>query len=593
MKARLATGYWASGWSINMPDRGADFASKGTICLIGMLIVVSNVHSIWARPLRPAAFDFANIYDLRQNDPNLTGQDITIASVCRSMTYTNGQPQGDYGVNDSHKCFNDSDIQIAKSETGTVKNSDHATAIGAIIVGSDPNASSIFEPSFEYQGVAPKAQIDIHEFWRFIRNHVFSKQPLDADIVTMSVGIAFEDWWTRGIDNVAQRQGKVIVAAAGNGTDVYEPILYPAGGSNVIAVGLVPSAGRTSEGSMEFSLPQSAKSSTGPTADGRCTPDLVAPGNCIVPDANNVSGYRMSGDWTSYATPLVTGTCALLTQKANSEPALQKATSSPAGNCVIKAILLNSARKLPFWHKGNPTKQDDNKKPLDLLQGAGLLDANAALSQLTAGQAPPGSLNPTGWDNGRIERSGMIENVYAFRKPENENSFFATLVWNRHYQNKYPFAQEPDHQSDLRLELWAIDPDNPDKTYMIDHSDSRIDNVEHICSRLDPNYVEYELIVTCNKPGQSTSTMNDRKVEPYGLAWKTSDHIWEQNKWWNDLNCDGSIDRFDSLAYSILARYPEMLTGKSKMASMVKLTPIQLTLLKANWENWKDFFSFE
>ena len=124
---------------------------------------------------------------------------------------------------------------------------------------------------------------------------------VETDILTMSVGVVFEDWWTRRLELLAVEQGIVIVAGIGNGRDVCDPPYYPAAGANVIGVGVIDPVVNASQGVSikDFTLPRPAHTSIGPTSDGRCGVDIVAPGNCLVPDANNPDGYGLSGNWSS------------------------------------------------------------------------------------------------------------------------------------------------------------------------------------------------------------------------------------------------------------------------------------------------------
>ncbi len=79
------------------------------------------------------------------------------------------------------------------------------------------------------------------------------------------------------------------------------------------------------------------------------------------------------------------------------------AVSPNGGNCVLKAILMSSATKLPYWHKGRLTTDDDHEVPLDYVQGAGVVNAARAYQLLTAGRGQPGDVAKAGWDLNQIE----------------------------------------------------------------------------------------------------------------------------------------------------------------------------------------------
>jgi len=500
-------------------------------------------------PLQPAAFDYTGTFALRRIDPALAGGGVTIAAVCRSLTCVDGEPQDDYRLNVEHNCLGEGDINFVHGLTAGGGVSFHSTAIGGIIVGNDPRGYHPEIGHFYYEGAAPQARVDIYEFWRFVSCYVLAGKPFEADILTMSIGVVFEDWWTRGLEHLAEKNGLVIFAGAGNGSNVSDPVLYPAAAANVIGVGLVMSLrGESLIDSLErFTLPCAEQSSAGPTADRRCKPDIVAPGNCLVPSAESTSGYEVSGDWTSFATPVVAGTAALLVQEAKSDSRLAAAVSPQGGNCVMKAILMNSAAKLPYWHKGQPGKEDDHEAVLDYLQGAGVLDAPAAYYQLVAGQYAPGHVARTGWDNNVIDKQPEAERVYVFDVVDPEGEILtATLVWNRHFEDEYPFAALTEADSNLALEVWAVDPQQPQRDYLLDYSDSVNDNVEHIHCALDSRFSRYEIVVRLS---DISGNVIEYPSERYALAWKTTADEAAEDMLWYDLDLDGDLDGHDVVAF--------------------------------------------
>ena len=522
---------------------GRSVKKKVSLCLTACLII--NCQLAIAGSLQPQGLDYAGIYALQQADPNLTGAGVRVAVICRSITYIDGEPQNDYRPNTQHNCFADKQFDFHDQNELPAGISPHSTAICSILFGSDPNAFGHQLGQFRYQGIVPQAQADIYEFWYFLTNNVFTNSPLDADVLTASIGSQFEDWWTRGIESLAANYGLVIVAGIGNGSDAFDPPLYPGAGANVIGVGVVDSvdSNHPAISLANFSLAYPEHSSFGPTADQRCKPDIVAIGNCLTADANDPNRYEPAGNWSSFSTPMVAGTLGLLIQKAKHDPSLADAVSPDSGNCVMKAILLNSATKLPYWHKGKLQKDDDHTAPLDYVQGAGMLNAIGAYEHLTAGQSGPNEVSATGWDLNQLEESQTSSNVYRMTVTEPANKFItATVAWNRHYSRTYPFEPNLAKDGNLRLELWAVDLNNQDNDYLLDYSDSNNDNLEHIYCQADPNYDNYQIVVSYSTPTDPSQTDT---VQRYGLAWNVSVKQQKNSILWYDLNADGIVNDSD------------------------------------------------
>jgi len=535
-------------------------------------------------PAEPAALEAAGIRALQQTWPELDGSGVTIAAVCRSMTYFNNLPQNDYRFNMHHYSLRDADVVFEDYSDGKHGISPHSTAVAGVLIGLDPLGKLTDGTAFDYRGVSPLASLEVFEFWRFTALWLFGQKPIVADVITLSLGDIYEAWWTRAIEQLAAENGTVVVAAIGNGLAARDTTLYPAAGANVIGVGVIGSVvdadGNTVLG--DFAVPTAQLSSQGPTDDLRSKPDLVAPGTAIIPDAYTENGYSVLTNASSLAAPITAGTAALLLQKAAQDEVLPSAMADAPINCIIKAVLMNSARKLPYWHKGDVTEDDDLYRPLDRLQGAGALDAAAAMAQLTAGQQSPGEVSPLGWDSHAIEPAQT--NFYIIDATEAGDRLTATLTWNRHYENQYPFQLKPE-QSDLRLELWAIDPNAPDGVILLDVSDSPVDTVEHLWTPLLEDVSHYMLAVRFSP--DAVQPMLD--VERFALAWSVGSDLSAGHPLWEDLNGDGRIDAWDSLIKALLEQNDGTLEPLDPAFNeqVLGLSPERAELLTTLWPLWR------
>jgi hypothetical protein len=516
---------------------GVVFAHPGT--------TVAAEGSETPKILQPQGLNHGGIYALRQLNPSLTGMGVRYGVVSRSVTYIGGEPQNDYRPSVGHSCFEGRQFSFHDDGKFPGGVSAHSTAICSILWGENPDASDPALGRFHYQGVAPAATANVYEFWHFLTDYVFGHLPPDVDILTASVGNQFEDWWTRGIDSLVEHYGLIVVAGIGNGSEAQDPTLFPGASANVIGVGVVDSVNTENLATSlaQFALAYPEHSSCGPTADARCKPDIVAPGHCLAAETNDPEGYQPTGNWASFSTPIVAGTIGLLVQQAKQDPNLDPAISPQGGNCVIKAILLNSAEKLPYWHKGRLEKDDDHQAPLDWVQGAGMLNAVGAHRHLIGGPEKPGPVPMTGWDNNLISKGVDAENVYRLTIAEpGDKIITSTVAWNKHFNHIYPFEAAPEKDGNLRLEIWAVDTNDPNNDYLLDYSDSRTDNVEHIYCRADANHTNYEIVLSISNAEDSSQGTTDQR---YGLAWNVSERQKGTNIFLYDLNADGIVNELD------------------------------------------------
>ena len=486
-------------------------------------------------PFQPSGFNSCGITELKNLDDQLTGQTVNIGVICRSLTYDGDQPQNDYRPNTSHNSFSSANLTFHDNDLVSAAVSYHSTAICSLLFGTEPNVSDIELGRFDYRGIIPNAAGDIYEFWHFLTSVIFPHTAPSADIITASIGTTSPAWWTRGIESMVEHHGTIFVSSIGNGTESYDQPLYPAASANVIGVGVVDSlaSDNLNLGLSNFTLAFPNHSSFGPTIDSRAKPDLVAMGNFLVADDNSNQAYETTGNWSSFASPTVAGAIGLLVDKAKQDSTLSDAIFQP----VMKSMLLSSAIKLPFWHKGLLSKIDDHAVPLDFLQGAGLLDAKGAYDILVQPYQPD-KASDMGWSKSTVNSNSPQSYIVTISQTRQPSALSISVCWNRHYQNRYPFAAIADKDSNLRLELWSID-SNDNVVSLIDYSDSLADNVEHIYFPLaiDNTISRYKIIVI----------NNDSRDELYGLSWSTLTLADSASRTLSscDLDGDGRITQLD------------------------------------------------
>lgn len=517
----------------------------GVVLLVALLTGIAAAQDAGASALQPQGLNRVGTYALRELAPELTGQGVRFGIICRSVTYENDKPQNDYQPNIDHACFGAANLRLQGDRRETVGVSAHSTAICSILFGEDVEATDPDLGSFLYQGAVPAAEGHIYEYLDFGEKYVFTQKAPPVDVITASFGFQFENWWTRALESLIEHEGIPVVASVGNGTNASDPPLYPGASSNTIGVGVVSSVntGDPATDLTHFSLAYPERSTLGPTDDGRCKPDLIAPGNCLVATADGQRDYTMSGDWSSFATPVTAGVVGLLVQAAQQDDALAAALAPQGGNCVLKAVLMSSATKLPFWHKGRLSTEDDGEAPLDLVQGAGMVNAVGAYRLLKAGQVFPGDVPSAGWDLNLLDATEGLPHVYRMTVDEPAGKMVtATLSWNRHYRREYPFDRIKSLDSNLKIEFVAIDPEDPSKDLLLDTCDSKVDNVEHIHWSLLAEYQVYELRVSySDAENAAPSSMTER----YALAWSVAADPGMDNILWYDLNVDGIVDEAD------------------------------------------------
>lgn len=225
--------------------------------------------------------------------------------------------------------------------------------------------------------------------------------------------------------------------------------------------------------------------------DGRCKPDLVAPGGYeYLPEQHPESIYtttlgggfeNVSG--TSFSAPHVAGVAALLTQYGSEN-------SLSTNHNVLKSVLINSADKTTRDTSGDDWLQSeaysDSFTPLDDELGAGQVCASAAYDQYRAGEHEPGTVADIGWDLNTITGEGSESEYHFGQQLLGGSHLTATLVWDRRVileDDQNADGEFDYYDTDWLTEFMLDDLDinlYDDNDQPIGGSWSSVDNVEHI-----------------------------------------------------------------------------------------------------------------
>lgn len=208
--------------------------------------------------------------------------------------------------------FINGDEDVGDNEAGQMR---HGTQTLSLCGAFDEGELVGVAPASEY--VVAKTELVNSEIQAEEDNWVAGLEWLDSmgcDIVSSSLGYA--DWYTNDdfdgntaistiAADLAAARGVLVVNAAGNegcgNGDIR--LIVPADGDSVLAVGASNLSGEWAQ-----------FSSCGPTSDGRIKPDVIAPGAGVWTALPN-TGFYQPGNGTSFATPIVSGVCALLLEQ--------------------------------------------------------------------------------------------------------------------------------------------------------------------------------------------------------------------------------------------------------------------------------------
>lgn len=240
----------------------------------------------------------------------LTGEGVTVAVIDTGVA-----PHNDL-IRPKNRIIGFKDF--VGDKTSPYDDNGHGTHVAGII------ASNGYSSNRKYVGIAPNANIlavkaldeagsgNTSDIVSAIDWVVKTREQYNTKIINLSLGSPANnsinsDPLVRAVE-AATRAGLTVIVAAGNSGPSTKTILSPGNSPNVITVGAVDDK-RTPDTSDDTIANFSSR---GPTKEGLRKPDVVAPGVSIMSLSNKSSDGYVTSSGTSMATPLVSGSAALL-----------------------------------------------------------------------------------------------------------------------------------------------------------------------------------------------------------------------------------------------------------------------------------------
>ncbi len=299
--------------------------------------------------LRLAALPFVAYIQLKPSEPKTLTDDTRASHRTNVLTSTSigGLSLSGsgvvIGVGDAGTINEHIDLDNRILNTYNIDENSHGAKVTGIIAGE-----GILSPTMK--GFAPESEIVADIFTNSINNISSYYNNLGMVLTNNSYGTNLSPFCTnagsyngssKAMDQIANIEPNVLhcLAAGNDGNDTCSP--YPAGFGTVFQ-GLQSAKNVMTIGSVDVYNTIAHNSSRGPAKDGRIKPEIVGVGVDISsPDLSN--SYSI-GSGTSFSTPSVTGTFALLWEHYRNK----NGGVDPAA-ALMKAIACNTADDL-----GNP-----------------------------------------------------------------------------------------------------------------------------------------------------------------------------------------------------------------------------------------------
>lgn len=342
------------------------------------------------------------------------------------------------------------------------------------------------------------------------------------------------------VDSLADdNPGTTFVVSAGNNGSATNTVGSPGAGYNGITVGALANDGSnnydsiasfSSRGPQAYADP--VNGAIGPSTAQRAAVDIAAPGTNLTSafyggqsggNDPNLTGssatpgtnlYSGGIQGTSFSAPIAAGGVALM--HSGADAAGLTATAHDAR--VVKANLLNSARKIPGWDNGQSPHPNGNggvltTQALDFDSGTGALALDRTYNQYLQGETDiPGltggiSTKITGWDFAGVDL-GDHTDIILDSSFGAGSELRATLAWFRERDYTDATNQTDVGFADLNLQVW-------DSTFstLYSESSSTYTPVEHLAFTL-PVSGQYGLRVD-----YPTNVFGGLTSETFGVAW--------------------------------------------------------------------------
>ena len=384
-----------------------------------------------------------------------------------------------------------------------------ATYYGAVFSGSGDKAGFLsLNSSLNYVLVQQGATVANNSWGAMVK----SASDLDGNSATSLLMDEYVGYAGKTGGTTGQYSDKLLVIAAGNNGELGGLLDQPADCYNGLTVGALNAVNPNATGLFDpgrMPADQVAPySSWAPLANGRGGVDVVAPGtdlwstlNINFTGTNGLIAGTASG--TSFATPHVTGVAALLYGEAavppNGWPITDKGTWFSTDHKLIKAIIINSADKIPgldangnaqsTWQPGEMTTTNGVPNaiaPLNYAVGSGSVNGNSAFLDYNEAGNSFWDLNTLAATGDDIYYTFGIGKFSTLDPTQLLSGLTATLVWDRHVDFTVDTTSDPttvgqvtkDLLSDLDLILQEeVAPDVWQDVYMSGDTGSTVDQI--------------------------------------------------------------------------------------------------------------------